>query len=293
MFYKYILLALVIMSGIGVSSCSKRIHAVQTGIQSDELVITIANNRFLSELDSLTKKFHDKQMSVSEYESALDSLDFLRKLNNREYFSVYNAAKRYKNGSAKFIDTFLPEKERGKMRSFEKKYKVGLEMYGSILPCDSEIIEEYNMVLMDLLYADYGKDCIEVIPSCLLGKTEYLNGKLYPCADDIATEKEYTVVAPVVILSYGKAASGDSEKDDEVLYQLAGEEFHTAVEFIYCGKVYYMPISKNNDWLTETVEKEFAVLEIQFFNPLQCNYSESVKPYPFGIIRQKDYEYYQ
>lgn len=290
MLYKSILLAIVVMSGIGISSCSKKLHAVQTGIQSDEVEITITNNRLrlLSELDSITKKWRDNQISDSEFDMALDSLDFLHSLNANEYFSVYKAAERYKNGSAKFIDTFSTENERGKMRSFEKKYKVGLSMYGSILPCAYDIAEEYNMVLMDLLYADYGKDCIEEIPACMLGKSEYLEGKLYPFDDDTANENEITVVAPVVILSYGRAAT-----NDEISYRLAGEEYKTAVEFIYRGKVYYIPITNNNDWLTETDKKEFAVLTIQFFNPLVCNYSESVTPYPFGIIRERLYEYFQ
>lgn len=205
---------------------------------------------------------------------------------NDDAYSAKIAKDKWHSGEAKLLlqGGIAPVVYVGQ-EQFTRKYGVDYDDFGCMAYCSDKQMAEYNTVIMDYLTVNYGSEWIKYIRKDVPGVDKYGAEAFKNMKYD-----EYgvaTITLPVIYKSLGRAVE-QSDKDEIVIKEMIGDTQLTALEFLYRGNKYYIPLSCNNDIEVTPVENELIEVTIRVFDPKVFRYSKKTIPYPYCIIESID-----
>lgn len=168
---------------------------------------------------------------------------------------------------------------------FTRKYGVDYDDFGCMAYCSDKQMAEYNTIIMDYLTVNYGSEWRKYIRKDVPGVDKYGAE-----AFKNMTYDEYgvaTITLPVIYESLGRAVE-QGDKDEIVIKEMIGCTTSTALEFLYRGNKYYIPLSCNIDIEEAPTENELIEVAIRVFDPKVFRYSQKTIPYPYCIVESID-----
>lgn len=201
---------------------------------------------------------------------------------NDDAYSAKIAKDKWQSGEAKLLlqGGIAPVVYVGQ-EQFNRKYGVDYEDFGCMAYCSESQMVEYNTVIMDYLTVNYGSEWRDYVRKDIPGIDKYGTEAFKNMKYD-----EYgvaTITLPVIYKSLGRAVE-QGDKDEIVIKELIGCTPSTALEFLYRGNKYYIPLSCNNDIEETPTENELINVTIRVFRPKAFCYSKKTIPYPYCIV---------
>lgn len=166
---------------------------------------------------------------------------------------------------------------------FKEKYGVGYDDFGCIANCSEKTMEAYNRVIMDCLTIKYGDVWLNDVRKDVPGLEDY--GKDIFKSVSCNADGTSTVTVPAIYISVGKVVNPCDEGEKDI-GRIANETSNTAMEFLFNGVNYYLPISKEFNFDNFNMDTTQPVeLKIMFINHATLGCMYEIKPYPFDIMQ--------